>query len=309
MIVYRPYDDYDNGNPCVVALGNFDGVHIAHAKLLETAVHKARELSIQSAALIFEQHPENVLAGACVSPIITTNKEKAERIGELGIDNLIFINFSKEIATLSPYDFVKTILKEKLNANVCVCGFHYRFGSKAQAGADTLTSLCSDFGIETIVIEPVTQNDLIVSSTGIREFIRSGEIEKANEFLGRPFKVEYKVVEGKRLGRKLGFPTINQFFPPYHIVPAHGVYATKVKTASGVFPSVSNVGVRPTVDNTKVLNLETHIIGLDEELYNSEVQIEFYKFLRKEKRFESIEELRQVIKNDIRYVEKYFDYK
>lgn len=307
MKIYYPCDIYDNSTPCVVALGNFDGVHIAHAKLLSAAVEKAHEMNIKSAALIFEQHPDNVLAGACVSPFITSNKEKAERIAALGIDELIFIEFSFDTANLSAEEFVSKILVEKLNAKACVCGFHYRFGSHAQAGVEKLAELCDKYNLISMVMEPVTLNGIIVSSTCIRELIRSGAVDRANEFLGRPYRVEYEVMRGKRLGRRLGFPTINQFFSPSGVIPASGVYITRTKTPEGYFPSVSNVGIRPTVEKTKALNLETHIMGTNENLYGKLIQVEFYKFLRSEMKFTSIDSLIKAVNADIEKVKEYFN--
>ena len=198
-------------------------------------------------------------------------------------------------------------MKEKLNAICVICGFHYRFGDNASGDVKSLAEINLAFGIETQVIEPITLDGLVVSSSYIRDFIRSGEMDKANAFLGRPYRVEYVVEMGKRLGGQLGYPTINQFFHPCNLVPAIGVYITKTKTPTGIYPSVTNIGFRPTVDNTKMLNMETHIIGINENLYGEKIGVEFYHFLRNEKRFDNTDELIKAIREDMETVKRYFE--
>ncbi len=292
-------------NKRVIALGNFDGVHRGHAALLRRAVAEAKALGVTSAALIFDRDPDNVFAGACVTPHLTDNESKAAVIRDLGIDEVIYIPFDAKTANLSPQAFVEKTIGE-FGAVMLVCGFHYRFGVGASGNADTLQRLCRQQGISCCVMEPVTEEGMLISSTKIRSLVRSGNMELAAKLLGRPFSVCGGVYHGKRLGVTLGFPTINQTLDDFSIVPMYGVYATRVEIDGKWHDAVTNVGVRPTVEKTSAYNIETYIIDKDVDLYEQRVRVAFYKMLRPETKFPSVEALREAIRENVLQTKEYF---
>lgn len=303
--VYTPGTGYCADAPAVIALGNFDGVHVGHAALLRRAAQIAREMGIPACALIFDRDPENVMASTCISPYITSNDEKARQIHKLGIDRVIYIPFDRATASLSPAEFVLK-LKTQYRAQAVVCGFHYRFGYRAAGDAEDLKALCGQSGIDCEILSPVTRGGLVVSSTVIRNLIRAGNMDFAAQLLGRPYAVEAVVEQGKRLGRDLGFPTVNQHAGECALVPAYGVYATRALARGRWYPAVTNVGVRPTVERTQRSNIETHIIGINEMLYGETVRVEFYHMLRGEQRFRDVEALKAAVRANIDDALAYF---
>ncbi len=292
-------------NKRVIALGNFDGVHRGHAALLRQTVAAAKEMGLTSAALIFDRDPDNVFAGACVTPHLTDNESKAAYIRELGIDEVIYIPFDAKTANLSPTAFVEKAIKE-FDAAMLICGFHYRFGVGASGNADILKRLCEQQGIGCRVIEPVTEEGMLISSTKIRSLVRSGNMELAAKLLGRPFTVTGPVYHGKKLGSVLGFPTINQTLDDFSIVPMYGVYATRVHVGGEWCEAVTNVGVRPTVEKTQAYNIETYIIDRQIDLYDQRVAVAFYKMLRPETKFLSVDALREAIRENVLQTKEYF---
>ncbi|MCL2518395.1 MAG: bifunctional riboflavin kinase/FAD synthetase [Oscillospiraceae bacterium] len=275
----------------VIALGNFDGVHIGHQKLLETTVTESIKLNAVPA--VWSLKYEN-------RQYITTIPEKVELLKSFGIQTAIFEEF-KNVCEYSPERFVKEILIDKFNCVTAVCGFNFRFGQNRSGTADTLRSL-----INCIIISPVTYNDEIISSTLIRSVITNGDMEHVREILGHPYSVKNTVIAGKRLGHKIGVPTANQTFPEGQIIPAYGVYCTRCTIDNITYDCVTNVGVKPTVAILNQVICETHIIGYNGILYDSVLKIDFYKYLRSEKKFDSLDELKQAIDCDIKKAEEYF---
>ena len=306
MQVYTPQTGYCADTPIVLALGNFDGVHVGHATLLRRAAALAREKGVPAGALIVERDPENIMANTCISPYITTNAEKARQIHMLGVDRVIYIPFDRETSSLSPEAFVAR-LRDEYRAAAVVCGFHYRFGYRAAGNAGDLKYLCEQYGIGCEIVSPVTRGGLVVSSTLIRNLVRAGNMDLCRELLGRPYSIEAVVEQGKRLGRDLGFPTINQHISEYALLPAFGVYATRAQVRGVWRPSVTNIGVRPTVEKTERSNLETHIIGINEMLYGDTVKVEFYHKLRGEQKFRDVQALKAAVMQNIDDTLAYFE--
>lgn len=289
-----------SGESHIVALGNFDGVHVAHTVLLETAVSKARELGATPAVFTFSRHSRETLGD---SPrLITQGDEKLELFESVGIKRVFVADF-ESVRSLSPSEFVRDVLVKRLGAVCAVCGFNFHFGKNGAGTADELLSLMDG---RAIIIPPVNADDSPVSSTRVREAVERGDMEYAAALLGRPFFISLPVVHGKELGRSIGVPTINQSFPVLHLVPSHGVYACLVRIDGVDYRGVANVGVRPTFEDGGRVNCETHIIGYSGSLYGECVRVSFYKKLRDEKRFDSIELLREQIRLDIEAVNKYF---
>ena len=289
----------------VIALGHFDGVHLGHTALLKQAVSLAQERGLLASAFVFDSDPDNVFAGACVTPFITDNTTKAQLMAQLGLEEVIYVPFNPNMARLTPSEFVD-MLKKEYDAKILVCGFHYHFGIAASGNAELLKKLCEKREMECCVVEAVSHDGMLISATKIRSLITSGNMELAMALLGRPFTVQGEVYHGKKVGSRLGYPTINQTLDPYSIVPMYGVYATKVLVDGVWHQAVTNVGVRPTVEKTHAYNMETFILDLDADLYGKSVSVAFYKLLRPETKFNSIDELRAAIAENVCQTKEYF---
>ncbi len=289
----------DVNEKTVVALGTFDGCHLAHQRVLANAFYEAKRLGVKSVAYTFYEAPKTD------SKQIYTLEEKIKAISKLGIDYIVLERF-ENIKDLTPSEFVENILIDKLNAVGASCGYNYRFGKGASADCDALRScFLKNNGGSVIICEKTIAENETVSSTLLRSLVENGEVEKLYKF-GSNYSIYAKIESGKRLGTKIGFPTVNQKFPKNKVLPKNGVYITECEIGEDVYPSITNVGVRPSVQDSHELNLETHIIGFDGVLYGSYVKVNFYKFLREEKQFETIDELKAQIAIDTEQAKKYF---
>ncbi|MDR7869948.1 MAG: bifunctional riboflavin kinase/FAD synthetase [Tissierellaceae bacterium] len=283
-----------------IALGNFDGVHIGHKKLIMNMVDAAKDLNLKPSILLFENHTKSVTAGN--APMCLTSRPQKELlVKNLGVEIIYNINFDENLMKLQPEEFVKYILVEKLNTKLVVVGFDYRFGHKASGNVETLKNLANKYGFKVIVIEPIYVDDLLVSSTKIRELIMEGNLELVSSMLDRNYQVIGKVIPGKKIGRTLGFPTANLELIDDYIIPKHGVYRTKTVMNEKTYLSATSVGYNPTFENDRV-KIECHIIDFTEKIYDEIIYIEFIEFLRDELKFDSIEELIKQINNDIKTV-------
>jgi len=292
--------------PTVIAIGNFDGAHIGHTKLFDSIKAYSKQMGCRCIVWSFETHPENILNDTVKVKSITTLEEKTEILESMGIDCAYYADFNK-VRHLSPESFVEEILIKKFNAKHVVCGFNFTFAAGGLGNADILTRLLEEKGISTSVIPPIICGEVVVSSTFIRYLIESGDMEQTRAFLGRHFFITFPVVTGNRLGRCIGAPTINQNFPPEHIIPKKGVYAVKVAFDGKVYNGVSNVGTRPTVSSEDLVNCETHILDFSGELVGKEIRVLFVKRLRDEQKFSSVDELRDKIESDIKEARAYFE--
>ena len=280
----------------VVALGFFDGVHIAHQKIISRAVLFAKENGLFPIVLTFDKTPLEILSPEKVS-YITTTAAKKELIESIGA-TAEFLPLTKEFLSMTPEDFVRNILVEKHNIKHAVCGFNYRFGKNGSGDTKKLCELGEKHGFSVEICDEIKLDGENVSSSNIRSLITAGNIALANKLLGHNFTIYGKVTEGKHLGRTLGFPTANVFFPEKSVTPLCGVYKTVV-TANGIkMPAITNVGINPTVGGEKMRS-ETHILNYSEDIYEKEIQIEFIDFIRNEKKFNSLDELKMQIKKDI----------
>ncbi len=278
-----------------VALGYFDGIHIGHKAVLQKTLDIAKEKGLTPGVLIFSEHPRKVLSGK-VPPMITDEIMKSRLLKEMGF-TLFEFNF-RESMDMEPCEFARKILIGELDAKAVVCGYDYRYGRKGQGNAETLRHDLEAEGIEVISLEEVRQGEDIISASKIRQLIADGNISRANEMLGRVFSYDRVVERGDALGRKLGFPTINQSFPEDFIVPRYGVYASMTRLGGKQYPSVTNIGVRPTVGGTAVRS-ETCILGFSGDLYGKNAEVGLLRFLRGEMKFGSLEELSAAVKKDM----------
>ena len=289
----------------VVALGNFDGLHIGHMKLIDEILFLSRRCNLKSVVWTFGEHPENIISGKYVTKSITTLNEKIELLSEKQVDQMYIEDFSA-VRDFSPDDFIEKILIKKFNAKFVVCGFNFRFGKNNSGDAEYLSGRLSDYSVHTKIVSPVLYDDKIVSSTYIRSLIENGETELASRLLGRQFYINFPVVQGRHLGREIGVPTINQEFPPDHIIPKTGVYACAVYINGEPYIAVSNVGTK--VSNSNNVSCETHILGFCGNLYEKNIKVCFYKRLRDEKKYESLEQLKSAIQSDIEKTKEYFNF-
>ncbi len=288
----------------IIALGTFDGVHTAHKALLTCAVELSKKRGFASGAWCFSDIPA-ALFNKDSSPPLTTTSQKIREILASGVDFVAVADFSR-FKDISSEDFIADVIKGDLHAVGAVCGFNHRFG---KGGAGDSSMLLASFGEDNTCIMPRLEIDgETVSSSAIRSHISNGEIERANLLLGRCLSFCTKVIEGKKLGRTLGFPTANLNFPDGIIIPKIGVYAVQCILEGGErYIGVANVGLRPTVEEgVKTPNCEVYMIGYSGELYDREICVEFHSYLREETKFLNTDKLSEAIKLDIARAEAYF---
>ncbi len=298
------YNSYTAKNPTAVALGNFDGVHIGHTKLINVLT----SFAMQSVVYTFETHPVNEICGKNTLLTVNTNAEKSEILESLGVDSVILADFNA-VRDLSPEEFVDNILIKKLQAKEVVCGYNYRFGKNGAGDTFLLSRLLKERGANLTVVEEVTLDGLTVSSTEVRRALLGGDMEQAHKLLGRPYFIDSTVVHGKALGRKMGFPTVNEAFEEGRLVLPYGVYFARCIVKGGASHiAVVNIGIRPTVNTTDpVPTVEAHIIDFSGDLYGSDVRIELLKKSRDEQKFGSLDGLKKQIEKDISECRKYFN--
>ena len=291
----------------VIALGFFDGVHNGHGALMRRTYEVAQQLGAVPSAFTFDPHPQNVIFGR-PTPLLTSPEDRADLMRQYyGIEDVIVEPFTVERMKQPWKDFVEQTLVRDLGAVHLVCGHDYHFGYKGEGNPQRLRDLCAELGIGCDVIEKVEQEGITVSSTYIRTLVAQGEIERANEFLGHPYTLSDQVSHGKKLGTTLGFPTVNLKLKEHVMPPAKGVYATKVILENGdVHPAVTNVGTRPTVDDGDQLTIEGFILDFHGDLYGQKIRMEFYKYLREEKKFPSFDALKAEIAHNVEQTREYF---
>ena len=283
--------------PCALALGTFDGVHIGHAKVIGEAVSAAAGNGLAARVLTFPDLPGDFIETRARAPRIMSNVLRERAIYACGAGEICYFDLKNGGFEYIPERFVDEVLIGKLNAKRVFCGFNYRFGRGGVAGPDELGKLLRERGAELTVIPPVELDGEPVSSSRIRRLIAEGDVANAARALGRPFSTDLPVERGHQIGRRIGFPTINNRFPQGRLIPAFGVYATRSVFGGVRHDSVTNVGTRPTVGGQEVTE-ETHIFGVDEDLYGRIVEVEYVARIRGEMYFESLEELRDQIARD-----------
>lgn len=293
--------------PTALALGNFDGLHIGHMKLIDEILFLSRRHRLKSVVWTFNEHPENIISDSYVTKSITTVEEKIELLSGKNVDEMYIEDFSR-VRDLTPDEFVDKILIEQFNVKYVVCGFNFRFGKGNSGDAEYLRERLASRNVQTTIISPIVYDDKVVSSTYIRSLIENGDMELVSRLMRREFYINFPVVQGRHLGREIGVPTINQEFPPDHIIPKKGVYACAVYINGEPYIAVSNVGTKPTVNGDHI-SCETHILDFCGNLYGKNIKVCFFKRLRDEKKYSSLDELKAVIKNDIDTTRNYFNLK
>lgn len=295
-MVYQAIRDYiPRADGTAVALGYFDGVHRGHRAVLKKCAENRGGL--RSVALTFAENPAAALGKDC-PPTLTDNVRKAALMKEVGIGDVIFADFSA-LRALSPEEFVRDILRDRLNAKSIFCGFNYRFGKNGAGDTEKLRELCARYGMETEIVTPVYVDGEAASSTRIRELIAAGEIERANALLGYRFGIEGDIGHGNHLGTAMGFPTVNLPIGEGMATPRYGVYASRMAIGGRVYRGATNIGVHPTVGENVQPLCETFLLDYrGEELYGKHAVCELVQFVRGERKFGSMDELVAQVERD-----------
>jgi riboflavin kinase/FMN adenylyltransferase len=267
----------------VIAIGNFDGIHLGHQKVINEARKKAKSKKLPFGIITFEPVPVMYFNSKIKNHRINSLEQKKIQLKKLKLDFLIIIKFNKIFSSLTAEKFIEEIIYNKTKCSFLYVSKNFKFGYKRKGNIQTLKKYEKLYNFKSLIIRPYKKNKKIISSTLIREKIINGKIREANTLLNREWNIKGKVIKGRQLGRKIGFPTCNLQLNDY-IVPRNGVYAVKVKGSNFNKKGIANVGFRPTFNGKKLL-LETNIFGIDKNLYNKEIDISFKKFIRREKKF------------------------
>ena len=291
----------------VIALGFFDGVHRGHGALLQKTAERARALGAVPAAFTFDRPPKEVVTGKPV-PLINSAQERQELMERLyGIQQVIIAPFDREMMTMPWQDFITELLVKRYGAVHLVAGHDYHFGHKNAGDPVLLQQKCRELGLGCDIIPKVELEGITVSSTYIRRLVSLGQVERAMEYLGHPHILTQTVRHGRRIGHTIGIPTVNLVPPPHVLVPGDGVYIARVCLMDGSsYAAVTNVGTRPTVNNGSDLTVESWMLDFDGDLYGQSIRVEFYKRLRDEIRFDSLDALKAEIRRNADDARAYF---
>ncbi len=295
--------EFQYHNSCIT-LGKFDGLHRGH-QLLFSYLYKYEKQGYTSVMFTFDYHPGNLFSDREID-LIYTEEEKKALLTEQGPQVLISYPFTKESASMEPEEFIRKVLIEQLDAKIIVVGDDYHFGRKRRGDIAMLREFSKDYGYELIVCEKLKFEGQEISSTRIRRELSLGHMEQVNDMLGHPYSIIGTVVSGRQLGRKIGIPTVNILPLPHKLLPPFGVYASKVKVNGNIYYGVTNIGCKPTVDQSGQVGVETYIFDFNESIYGQEISVELYTFHRGEAKFDSVEELQLVMEKDIEFAKDYF---
>lgn len=298
QIIYQT--EKNNFPPCVATVGFFDGLHAGHRFLIEELKSIAKSQDKKSVVITFSTHPRKVLHSDFQPQLLTTLSEKLVQLDSTGIDICIVLDFTIEIAGLSAFDFLKSILYEQFNVQTLLVGHDHRFGHNRADGFPEYKKYGEMLGMEVILAKRFsTELDNKISSSTIRQAIQTGNINLANRLLTYRYSIRGKVIDGFKNGRKIGFPTANiQPNDSDKLIPATGVYAVRVHWNKNWYNGMMNIGIRPTMDNGTKISLEVNILDFDADIYNESLEIEFIRKIRDEIKFNSVDELIQQLQKD-----------
>jgi riboflavin kinase/FMN adenylyltransferase len=294
------------GPASVVTIGNFDGVHLGHRRLLGRVIELARQLSAAAGVLTFDPHPARVLAPQRAPKLLTTREQRLELLSATGVDFIVLIPFTREFSFMSAEEFAVRVLREGLRARAVVVGENFRFGHRAEGDVGVLRRLGEIYGFAVEVIPRVDVRGQPVSSSAIRSLVERGRVGPACRMLGRPYTIEGRIVPGRGVGSRQTVPTLN-LEPFNELLPARGVYITRTTEIEGsrTWPSITNVGVRPTFDGDS-LTVETFLLQNLDGAAPAAIRLSFLRWVREERKFESPEQLREQILRDVERARSYF---
>lgn len=311
MEIIKSLDQLNIEQKTSVALGNFDGIHIGHREIFRAALDAAKEQGLRSLCFTFSNHPFNFIlrrddGDPDAVKLICTEEEKIGLIEDMGFDILVNVPFDEHIMTMHAHEFFEDIVKDKLNAGFVSVGFNYTYGARATGRPETLRRECEAAGIGVSIHDAVIVEGEVVSSTLIREMIATGNMEMTAKLLGRPYSFNGTVKHGKRLGSRMGIPTINIPAPDRQMLPPNGVYFSRIHINGVLYNSVSNIGFNPTVnDDARRRTIETNIFDYDDDAYGKDVTVYFDHFSRGERKFRNKEELFAQISRDCENARNY----
>ena len=298
MKIYRNTNLKNKHCKGVLAIGNFDGIHLGHQKVIKDAKQQANKNKLPFGIMTFEPMPVMFFNKKIKNHRINSLDQKINQFKKLKLDFLIIRKFNKKFSRLTAEKFIEKIIFKKTKCKFLYVSNNFRFGFKRKGNIRTLEKLGKKFNYKNLIIKPFKKKNNVISSTLIRKKIREGKIKEVNKLLNRNWSVDGKVIKGKKRGRKIGFPTCNIKMGNY-VIPRLGVYAVKVKTSKFNKNGVANVGYRPTFNGQSLL-LETNIFGINKNLYNKVISVSFKKFIRPEKKFKNFDYLKKQIKFDIK---------
>ncbi len=293
-VIFDPEEPIENSTSATI--GNFDGVHVGHKKIIAAVKEEAKQKGLSSCVITFHPHPQKVLQNIDI-PLLVPIRERLKLLEKEGVEVVACYTFTKDIAKIPAKDFVTDILIGKLNLKHLIVGPGFSFGRKREGNLDLLDKMGKEYDFDTEVVETALIDGEIVSSTAIRNLVREGNMVKAGKFLGYNFYIEGQVKEGERRGRQIGFPTAN-LDTDWDILPKVGVYATLAHVDGIVLNSITNVGYRPTFGNNELV-IETHIFNFNEDIYKKRIEVEFVDRVRDEQKFNGPQALVEQIKKDV----------
>ena len=298
MNVVDGIENYKANSKSILTIGTFDGVHLGHQKIITSLVTKAKKKSLQANILTFFPHPRMVLQKESNLKLIDTLEEKQNLLSELGIDNLIIQPFSKEFSKLTAIEFTRDVLVNELGMSALMIGYDHRFGKNREASVEDLITYGQSYNFEVTVIPAQDIFSITVSSTKIRDAIKISNFKKVNQFLGRPYELNGKVIKGNGVGRTIKYPTANiEIKEIYKLIPPKGVYLVKIYLGENEFSGMMNIGNRPTINGLNQ-TIEVHIFNFDKDIYGKNLKVCFLKKIRKEKKFDSLPSLKSQLKKD-----------
>jgi riboflavin kinase/FMN adenylyltransferase len=290
----------------VLALGNFDGLHRGHTKIIERVRRVAGERAATAVVMTFDPHPPRIVRPDKAPPLLMTKEQRLEALERAGVGGVAVVRFTHELSQWDPEMFVRTVLVEWLRVSEVWVGANFLFGRDRAGNFSLLRSLGARYGFRAEKIDPVRYKEFVVSSTRIRRLIGEGRVDEAGALLGHPYALAGTVVPGDHRGRAIGFPTAN-LATANELLPPHGVYATTVRLDGVIYPSVTNIGVRPTFGAEGRVVVETHLLGVDMDLYGRSIALGFVQRVRDERRFDGVAELQAQIAADVQKARTLFD--
>lgn len=307
MKVFSSICEFNSTKKTIVTIGTFDGVHIGHQKIIKKLIQETNNADSESLILTFFPHPRMVLHETSSIKLLNSINEKTSLLDKMGLDNLVIHPFDREFSNLSAEEFVKTILVDTFNIQKIIIGYDHRFGKNRSANMDDLIEFGEKYGFEVEQISAQEVDSVSVSSTKIRDAIANGTMSIANEYLGYDYLLSGKIIQGKQLGRTIGFPTANiKIKENYKLIPKNGVYIVNSVIQGKTVFGIMNIGLNPTV-NGEDLSIEVHFLNFNADLYNTEITVSVMDRIRDEKKFTSIDLLKSQIQEDKNYAISYID--
>lgn len=297
LIITDKLSDSRIPNRCGITIGNFDGVHLGHRQILKEIIDECDQAGLELVVVTFLPHPREILTNA-KHFLLNSYEDRRELLASVGVKYLVETPFTRDFSTMEGEDFLNTFLTSNERFYKFFLGYDFSFGSNKSGDSETVKKFCEDHGFEYKILSEVKDSGN-VSSSRVRKLIIDGKMKDAAEKLGRAFYTKGKVIKGEQRGRQIGFPTANQEISDTQLIPTNGVYHTKVFLRGQVHDSITNIGKKPTFKEDDTVTVETFILNFDDDIYGEEIVVEFLERLRNEKKFNSIDELKAQIKEDV----------